>query len=255
MAQVLREPARAADAQRHARFVRISHAIITVSVLTLAFSGFEILMVHPRLYWGEVGNDLTPALFELPISRNYKHGGWDAPRPFFEDAAGPISASRTYDIFNQNGWGRSLHFLAAWCLVLPGAVYLFTGIFGGHFRSHVWPRSSELSPRLVWREILDHVRLRIAPASGGPQYGLLQKCAYSIVVFAAAPLIVLTGLTMSPAIAAAFPFLLPLFGGYQSARTIHFFSFVALLLFVVVHLVMVIASGFRRQVRAITVGE
>lgn len=241
--------------ERHARWVRIAHAIVTVSVLTLAFTGVEILMVHPRLYWGEVGNDLTPALLELPISRNHRHGGWDNATPFFENASGPISASRTYDIFNQNGWGRSLHFLAAWCLVLPGVIYFFAGLSSGHFRSHLWPRRKELTSRLFWREIVDHVRFRIPPASGGPHYGLLQKCAYSIVVFVAVPLIVLTGLTMSPAITAAFPFLLTLFGGYQSARTIHFFSFVVLLLFVTVHLVMVIKSGFKRQIVAITVGE
>ena len=79
-------------------------------------------MAHPRLYWGEAGNDLTPALIELPISRNYQHGGWEKPTPFFRTPPGPVSASRTYDIFNQNGWARSLHFLAAWWLVLPGAV-------------------------------------------------------------------------------------------------------------------------------------
>ena len=84
---------------------------------------------------------------------------------------------------------------------------------------------------------------------------MLQKCAYSLVVFVAAPLMVVTGLTMSPAVTAAFPLLLRLFGGYQSARTIHFFTFVALLLFVFVHVVMVIKSGFRRQIRAMTVGE
>ena len=84
---------------------------------------------------------------------------------------------------------------------------------------------------------------------------MLQKGAYSFVIFVAAPLIVVTGLTMSPAVTAAFPFLLSLFGGYQSARTIHFFTFVALLLFVFVHVVMVVRSGFRRQVRAMTVGE
>src|SRR4029077_11556179 len=112
----------------------------------------------------------------------YKHGGWDKPAPFFQDDAGPISASRTYDIFNQNGWGGSLHFLAAWFLVVPGAVYLLAGIFGGHLRSHIWPRSRELAPRLVWRDVLDHLRLRIPAARGGPQYGLLQKCAYSLVL-------------------------------------------------------------------------
>jgi len=72
----------------HALWVRISHWIVTASVSTLVFSGFEILMVHPRLYWGEVGNDLTPAWIELPISRNYKHDGWGTPVPFFDNAAG-----------------------------------------------------------------------------------------------------------------------------------------------------------------------
>lgn len=98
----------------HARWVRVSHGIVTLSLLTLVFTGIEILMVHPRFYWGEAGNDLTPALIELPISRNHRHGGWEKSTPFFADAAGPVSAVRTFDIFNQNGWGRSLHFLAAW---------------------------------------------------------------------------------------------------------------------------------------------
>ena len=226
-----------------------------MSVLTLAFTGFEILMVHPRLYWGNAGNDLTPALFELPISRNYKHGGWDKPTPISQDAAGPVSANRTYDIFNQNGWGRSLHFLAAWFLVLPGVVYLLAGMVGGHFRRHIWPRLRELSPHLVWRDMVAHLRWRIPPARGGPQYGLLQKCAYSFVIFVAAPLMVVTGLTMSPAVTSAAPILLRLFGGFQSARTIHFFTSAVLVLFLIVHVVMVVKSGFRRQIRAMTVGE
>jgi thiosulfate reductase cytochrome b subunit len=192
---------------------------------------------------------------ELPISRNYKHGGYDAPRPFFERTGGPVSASRTYDIFNQNGWGRSLHFLAAWALVVPGVIYLLIGLSGRHFRAHLWPRVSELSPGTVWREVADHLRLRIPPASGGPQYGLLQKAAYTFVVFIAAPLMAITGLAMSPAVTAAVPLLLRICGGYQSARTIHFFTFVTLVLFVCVHVVMVIKSGFRRQIRAMTVGE
>ena len=94
-----------------------------------------------------------------------------------------------------------------------------------------------------------------SPATGGPHHGLLQKCAYSFVVFVAAPLIAVTGLAMSPAVTAIVPFLLTLFGGYQSARTIHFFTFVALLLFVGIHVVMIVKSGFRRQLRAMTVGE
>ena len=145
-------------------------------------------MVHPRLYWGEAGNDLTPAFLELPISRNYKHGGWENRISFFQNSSSPVSASRTFDIFNQNGWGRSLHFLAAWLLVIPGVVYLLAGISSGHFRFHIWPRAAELTPRRFWQEVVDHLHLRIPPATGGPHYGLLQKCAYCAVVFVAFPL-------------------------------------------------------------------
>jgi len=253
--------------QRHARWVRATHWIGAASVLALAFSGFVILMAHPRLYWGDAGNDLTPALLELPISRNHRHGGWTTPTRFAEidgraRRAGPtevgdapVSASRTYEIFNKNGWGRSLHFLAAWGLVATGAIYLLGGVLSGHVRAHLIPRPGELTATHLARELADHLRLRIRPATGGPQYGLLQKCAYASVVFVALPLTVLTGLTMSPAITAAFPFLLTLFGGVQSARTIHFALWASLVLFVAGHVLMVALSGFRRQVRAMTVGD
>lgn len=236
----------------HARWVRISHWILATSVLTLAVSGFVILMAHPRLYWGEAGNDLMPALIELPFTPNSGRVEFTDRSPIFQDAAGPMSANRATEIFNENGWGRSLHFLAAWFLIVPGLVYLVAGLAGGHFRSHIWPRPDEL-PR-VRTELFDHARFRIRRATGGPSYGVLQKITYSCVVFLAAPVIVLTGLTMSPTVSAAVPFLLRLFGGFQSARTIHFAAFAALVLFVLVHLVMVVASGFGRQMRAMTIG-
>jgi thiosulfate reductase cytochrome b subunit len=239
---------------RHPGWVRTSHWILAAAILTLAVSGFAILMVHPRLYWGDVGNDLTPAWLELPISRNYRHGGWEGRAPLTADAAGPITANRTYDIFNQNGWARSLHFLAAWCLVIPGVVYLLTGLADGHFRTRFWPRAAELSPASLWRDAVDHVRLRVPRASGGSPYGLLQKLSYVAVVFVLGPLMVLTGLAMSPAVTASLPWLVEVFGGYQSARTIHFFAFASLAGFAVVHVAMVVRTGFARQVRAMTTG-
>jgi thiosulfate reductase cytochrome b subunit len=92
-------------------------------------------------------------------------------------------------------------------------------------------------------------------ASGGPPYGLLQKLAYFGVVFLTLPLIVVTGLTMSPAVTAAYPMLLDVFGGSQSARTIHFFAFAALVLFLVVHVAMVVLTGFKRQMHAMILGD
>lgn len=239
---------------RHRRWVRSSHWIITISFLLLVFSGYMILMVHPRLYWGEVGNELTPALFELPISRNYQHGGWEKSVPFFDKINSPVSASRTYDIFNQNGWGRSLHFLSAWILVITGVIYLLAGIFTGHFRSRLWPRNGEFTFRSFWHDMATHLRMQI-PSVDDNRYGVLQKSAYLAVIFILLPLITMTGFAMSPAITAAYPFLLTIFFGAQSARTIHFLASVALELFLLVHVVMVIKSGFKQQMRAMTIGK
>ena len=133
--------------------------------------------------------------------------------PFSADSGSPVSAIRTYDIFNKNGWVRSLYFLAAWFLVGAGSVYLVAGIGTGHLWRHLVPCGGELTPGLLWRDVMNHLHRRIRAATGGPQYGLLQKCAYCTVIFIALPLEVLTGLTMSPAITAAYPFLLGVFGG------------------------------------------
>ncbi len=212
-------------------------------------------MCHPRLYWGESGNELTPALFELPISRNHQHGGWKGSESFFGGQTPPISSSRTYDIYNQNSWARSLHFLSAWFLVIAGVIYFLTGIFTGYFWQFLVPRQGEFTPSLFLQDLKGHLQLKIPPATGGPQYGLLQKLAYCVVIFVAFPLMVLTGLAMSPAITATFPFLSDMFGGFQSARTIHFFDSIFLFMFLLVHVVMISRSGFKRQLLAMTFGK
>ncbi|HEY6824001.1 MAG TPA: cytochrome b/b6 domain-containing protein [Steroidobacteraceae bacterium] len=249
------DPPSARAGAGHTRWVRVTHWIVAASVLTLAVSGFTILMAHPRLYWGAVGNDLTPALIELPVSRNYRHGGWEVATTNFPDGGRAVSAIRTYDILNQNGWARSLHFLAAWFLVVTGTIYLLGGILSGHLRRDLLPRRVELTARRLWDDLTAHLRWRGQSVPGGLPYGLLQKSSYCAVVFVGLPLMALTGWAMSPAMNAAYPFLAGLFGGTQSARTIHFCVFAALLLFVIVHLVMVGLSGFKRQMRAMTWGR
>lgn len=244
-----------ARSEGHRRWVRICHWTVVASFSTLAFTGFFILMAHPRLYWGEVGNDLTPALLELPISNNHRPDGWEQTISFGEGADAPVSANRTYVIFNQNSWGRSLHFLAAWFFVVAWAVYAFMGIVTGHIWRKLLPRARDLVPRALWQDLTSHLHLKFGSAGGGPPYGLLQRCAYASVFLIALPLMVVTGLTMSPAVTAAYPILLDLFGGYQSARTLHFFGFAALVLFLIVHVAMVVLTGFRRQLRAMILGD
>lgn len=245
----------APTAESHRPWIRACHWTVAASFFVLAFTGFLILMVHPRLYWGEVGNDLTPALLELPISNNHRPEGWVLAETFTVRETQPITANRTYDIFNQNGWARSLHFLAAWFLVGALVVYLLLGLITGHVRRHLLPRSADLAPRRLLDDFRVHLRARPGSIGTGPPYGVIQRAAYAGVALLGLPLMMLTGLTMAPAITAAYPVLLDLFGGYQSARTVHFFGFAALIVFLLVHLTMVSRTGFLRQVRAMTTGN
>lgn len=237
----------------HSLWVRISHWLIAISFLVLVGSGYVILMSHPRLYWGNAGNDLTKPLIELPISRNYKHGGWENNISFV--GSGVSSATRTYDIFNKNGWGRSLHFLAAWIISFGLAGYAFLGMVSGHVRNKLLPGLRELRVSNFIGELRAHIVLNVRKASGAANYGLLQKLTYVGVMFMALPLMLITGLAMSPAATAAVPFLGRLFGGHQSCRTLHFAGFALLLAFLGVHIAMVCISGLARQLRGITIGR
>jgi len=239
----------------HQRWVRTSHWLIALSFLTLAVTGVLILAVHPRLYWGNAGNDLMPALLEIPISDNHQPERFEPTVTFDELPGAPVSADRTYRIFNQNGWGRSLHFLAAWALVTAGFCYVLIGALSGHAWRDLLPRIRDLAPTLLWRDLQGHLRPAPGSVGAGLPYGRLQKLAYTLVVFVALPLMLITGLTMSPTVTAAFPFLLDVFGGYQSARTVHFFGFSFLFLFLVIHVAMVFVTGARRQLRAMILGK
>lgn len=244
-----------AETRKHSLWVRICHWLAAAGFMALALSGFFILMVHPRLYLGHVGNDLTPALLTLPISNNHRPDELQNRMVFTQVPGAPVTAERNFHIFNQNGWARSLHFLAAWILVGAGAVYFLHGVFSGHLRRDLLPSGRELAPRSLLQDLRNHFPPRANPAGAGLPYGSLQKLAYATVMFVVLPLMVATGLTMSPAVTAAYPLLLDVFGGYQTARTIHFFGFTILALFLIVHVAMVIATGFGRQLQAMTWGS
>jgi thiosulfate reductase cytochrome b subunit len=248
------DPQVAAAQSGHAVWVRVCHWLIAVSVMVLAYSGVVILMAHPRLYWGDAGNDLTRAWIELPLGRNYRHGGWGPPFAF-NGPVGAISRVRTYDIFNQNGWARSLHFLTAWVFAAALALYLALGMLSGHLARDLAPGIGDLAPARLWEDLKAHLRLPPPPAPGGPPYNLTQKLAYAAVVVVALPAMVLSGLAMSPTVGAGWPWIQAVFGGSQSARSVHFLILCALTLFLIVHLAMVLLTGFGRQLRAMTWGS
>jgi DMSO/TMAO reductase YedYZ molybdopterin-dependent catalytic subunit/thiosulfate reductase cytochrome b subunit len=212
------------DLPRHTVLVRTTHWIHTFSFLALVISGGAILLAHPRLYWGETGALGSRALIELPI---------------------PL-------IGDHSGWGRSLHFLAAWICVLNGMLYALCALLTRHFRRDLLPSRAELK----WRSILDiiskHLHLK---KPGEEEYNVVQRLAYIAVVFALFPLIIVSGLAMSPAVAAALPAVVGIFGGHQSARTIHFFATALLVLFLIVHVAMVWLAGFRSRMRLMITGR
>lgn len=209
---------------RHRLSVRIAHWVNALAFFAMVFSGFVILLAHPRLYWGENGYFDQPALVDFPL---------------------PV-------VLEHTGWARSLHFLGAWILVINGGLYLLSGIVGGHFFRRMLPSRMQLRVAHMAQDLRDHLRFKVP--EGGHGYNLLQKLAYLAVVLGLFPLVLLTGLTMSPAVTAAWPWLFDLFGGRQSARTIHFFAAAALVLFLLVHVFQVILVGFRKEVWAMIAG-
>jgi thiosulfate reductase cytochrome b subunit len=237
----------------HAVWVRLCHWLIAITVLVLGGSGIMILMAHPRLYWGDVGNDLTQAWIELPLGRNYHHGGW-GPGLRFADAPAAISRARTYEIFNQDGWARSLHFLTAWIFAAALLAYLALGLATRHLTRDLSPRADDLRLSRLSAELKAYLRLPLPRAPGGPPYKPLQKIAYAAVAMLALPLMVLSGLGMSPAVAVAWPWIQGMFGGSQSARSVHFLILCILTIFLVAHLIMAALTGFGRQIRAMTLG-
>jgi thiosulfate reductase cytochrome b subunit len=150
---------------------------------------------------------------------------------------------------------RDWHFLLAWLFVINGAVYLGFGLVSGHVRRDLLPDAKELRPRHIARVILGHLRLRFPRGEEDRRYNVLQKLAYLAVVFGLLPVMMLSGLTMSPAVTAAAPFLFDLFGGRQSARTIHFITANLLVLFVLVHVLQVLISGVFNRMRAMITGR
>jgi thiosulfate reductase cytochrome b subunit len=225
-------------AARHSGLVRVTHWITALCFFALVVSGLEIVVSHPRFYWGETGNNLTHPLFRIPIP---------ASRALVPTGYG-------YVLPDQNGWSRYLHFQAAWALVLIGLLYVIWGLWNGHFRSNLFPAPADRTWQAFLREMSNHIRLRPPTAAEAFSYNVLQRAAYLVVIFVLFPLLIWTGLALSPGFNSAFPAGVNLLGGRQSARTLHFFLTVLLLSFLTVHVGMVIWAGFTSRVRAMITG-
>ncbi|WP_374651954.1 cytochrome b/b6 domain-containing protein [Rhizorhabdus sp.] len=252
--------------KRHRWPTRLWHWTNAVAMLIMLMSGLMIFNAHPRLYWGDYGANSDKAWLQIG-SRGDKGllvlgkerfettgvlGLWTDARGIERRRAFPGWATipTSYSLADARIW----HFFFAWVLVGSALLFFAASIVNGHFRTDLLPRRRELGPKHIWSDIVAHAKLRFPAGEAAKHYGILQKAAYLSVIVLLLPLIVLTGLTMSPAMNAAWPWLLDLFGGRQSARSIHFLCAAGLVLFFVIHIAMVFLAGPINEVRSMITG-
>jgi len=264
-------PTRREITYRHSITVRVTHWINVLCLTLLLMSGLQLFNFHPALYWGNYGYRGVPTVFSVSGVRDPETRepvGITQIGDYSFDTTGILGV--TYDSDGQPrpgafprwattgtdlGVARDWHFLMAWLLVINGTVYLVYGAFSGHFRRDLAPSARELRPRHLLSDVWKHLRLRRARGEDAKRYNTLQKLTYLLVIFVLLPVMVLSGLTMSPAVTAAAPFLFDLFDGRQSARTVHFIAANLLLLFVLVHIVQVALFGAFNLMRSMITGR
>lgn len=258
---------------RHPLSVRLWHWFTVATVAGLLFTGFNILNVHPRLYWGEVGNAHTTPVIALESTEIGGPRASTHPAPaalrlgtHLWDVTGHLGAVvdagedglyvmlvATPDSW-QFGAMRAWHFACAWMLFLTWGCYSVYLLVGGRLRRTLLPAATQIKARAIVQDLWDHLRLHRPRGEAARHYNLLQKVSYLIVLFGLVPLIVLSGLTMSNAVTARFPELYALFGGRQSARTVHALCAALLCLFALVHILQVFVAGFFNEVRSMITG-
>ena len=257
---------RARLTRRHSLVVRVTHWINFICLGVLLMSGLQIFNAHPALYIGRQSHFDSP-LFAIDSREvDGKTQGYVALLGHSVPTTGVLGLSNvggsptarafpswaTLPAEQDLGTGRKWHFLFAWVLVLNGLVYLISGILSRHFARDIIPDRQELAH--TGEAIVDHLQLKFPHGEAARRYNVLQKLAYAGVIFLALPLIVLAGWTMSPGLDTAFPQLLTVFGGRQTARTVHFVLAFSLLGFVVVHVAMVLLTGVFNNMRSMITG-
>jgi Ni/Fe-hydrogenase b-type cytochrome subunit len=215
---------------RHRLSTRLWHWTNAIAVIVMLMTGLTISNAHPRLYWGQAGFDPAAAWIELP-----RWPGWMTIPSFYSLAI-----------------ARNWHLAFAWIFAFGLAGYMIWSLFNGHFRRNISLSRAEVAPSHLWADVKKHVRLDFDDPEG--RYNPLQKNTYALVLFVMLPLLILTGLALSPGMNAAMPWLLDVSGGRQSARSIHFIMAAGIGAFIVVHLLLVLLAGPINGVRSMITG-
>ncbi len=253
---------------RHSAPVRLAHWVNALVVFLLIGTGLNIFNAHPQLYWGRFGSELDPAFLSihtLPGPGGATRGELTVG-PLHLDTTGVLGWSRVGEGWQARAWpawitiptgtdladARHWHFFLAWILSLNGLAYLAWSLASRHVQRDLWPTWGDL--KAIPRSVLDHVRLRHPVGEAAKRYNVLQRLAYLGLITAVAGMVA-TGLSMSPGIDAFARWLPDLFGGRQSARTLHFLFASAIVLFIVIHLVEVVLAGPWNEVRSMVTGR
>lgn len=218
--------------KRHRLSTRLWHWLNVLCLYILFSSGLGIFNAHPRLYWGQYG-----ANFDQPWLERGRFGSW-------------LTIPAQYDLAMSRVW----HFFFALVFAFSLLAYMLWSLVNRHIVRDLAFRKGELKPAHVWQDIKDHARLRFPTGLAATRYNVLQKASYIGIIFILLPLIILTGLTMSPGMDAAWPWLVDLFGGRQSARSIHFIVAWLLVAFFIVHIAMVLLAGPLNEIRSMITG-
>ncbi|MEO6092825.1 MAG: cytochrome b/b6 domain-containing protein [Novosphingobium sp.] len=253
--------------RRHRLSTRLWHWLNVLALVVMLMSGLMIFNAHPRLYWGEYGANPDPAWLEitatpggsgmlrigpLTVPTTGVLGSWIDPDGIERHRAFPWWA--TIPSGYSLAEGRIWHLAFAWVLAFGLLLYLIWSLVNGHLRRDIHIPAREWRPSHIWHDVKEHARLRFPTGAAALRYNVLQKLAYASVLFVLLPLVILTGLAMSPGMDAAWPVLTGIWGGRQSARSIHFLCAFGLVAFFIVHIVMVVLAGPFNEVRSMITG-
>jgi thiosulfate reductase cytochrome b subunit len=255
---------------RHAGMLRALHWSNVIALTLLLASGLNIFNSHPALYWGKSSYSGAPPVLRMSARQD------DAGRYIgVTEILG--TEFRTTGVFGlsrepggrlaqrgfphwvtvpDTGWlalARRWHFFFAWVFVANGLLYLGWALWSRHLSRDLLPTAQDW--RSIGRSVLDHLRLRHPQGEAAKPYNVLQKLAYLTVIFLLLPFTILMGLAMSPAMNSVWPGWVDLFGGRQSARTLHFLAALAIVLFVLIHVFEVVVTGLWNNLRSMITGR
>jgi Ni/Fe-hydrogenase b-type cytochrome subunit len=224
---------------KHRLSTRLWHWTNAVIVFVMIGSGLMILNAHPQLYWGQYGANFDAPWFRVAwVFEGGRVPGW-------------LTIPSNYNLALARRWHLTFALLLGFALL----AYMIVSLWNGHVRRKLSPRRDELSPRHLAHDVREHLALRFHDPDRPGAYNILQKLAYIALIFVLLPLVILTGLTMSPGMNAAAPWMLDLFGGRQSARSLHFIATIGIIAFVIVHLTLVILAGPVREIGSMITGR